>query len=147
VTEAAVAATGAAKEFVDRFAETWGRPTPEGLAALAAPGVRLVQPGMRTVHGKEAWREAVRELLELVPDLRAEVLRWGATDDGVLIEFTLRGTLARRPYEWTLVDRIVLEDGLVKERISYFDPLPVTLESLKAPRKLPAALRLQLRRR
>jgi ketosteroid isomerase-like protein len=145
--EATVTARGAAEEFVERFADAWGRPTPERLEALAAPDVLLVQPGMRTMRGKAAWREAVRELLELVPDLRAEVLRWGPTEDGVLIEFTVRGTLARRPYEWTLVDRIVLEDGLVKERVSYFDPLPVTLESLKAPQKLPAALRLQLRRR
>jgi ketosteroid isomerase-like protein len=145
--EATVTATGAAEEFVGRFAEAWEQPTPERLEALATPDVLLVQPGMRTMRGKAAWREAVRDLLELVPDLRAEVLRWGATEDGVLIEFTLRGTLARRPFEWTLVDRIVLDGGLVKERVSYFDPLPVTLESLKAPRKLPAALRLQLRRR
>jgi ketosteroid isomerase-like protein len=131
-----------AAEFVERFAEAWSRPTGARLAALCHPDVRLVQPMMRETRGNTAGERAFDQLLELVPDLHAEVHRHGVTEDGVLIEFSLIGTLARRPYSWHVVDRITLEDGLVRERISYFDSLPLLLESLKAPRKAPAFLRL-----
>jgi hypothetical protein len=42
--------------------------------------------------------------------------RWAETADGVFIELTLSGHLGRRPLEWTVVDRIILEDGLIRER-------------------------------
>jgi hypothetical protein len=136
------ASTTEAAEFVERFAEAWSRPTGARLAALCHPEVRLVQPLMRETRGREAGARAFDELLALVPDLHAEVHRHGVTEGGVLIEFSLIGTLARRPYTWHVVDRITLEDGLVAERISYFDALPVLLESLKAPRKAPGFLKL-----
>jgi ketosteroid isomerase-like protein len=140
-------ADSVATDFVDRFAHAWADPSPERLADLAHPDVQLRQPMMRPMRGRAAWGEAVRELLGLVPDLRGEVVRWAASGPDLFIELRLRGTLARRPYEWTLVDRIRLEDGLVRERVSYFDPLPLMLEGLKRPLRLLGNLRLQLRRR
>ena len=83
-----------AAEFVERFAEAWSRPTGARLAALCHPDVRLVQPLMRESRGREAGERAFDELLALVPDLHAVVHRHGVTEDGVLIEFTLTGTLA-----------------------------------------------------
>ena len=68
-----------------------------------------------------------------MPDLRGEVERWGATEDGVLIELGLRGKLRGRPVEWTAVDRIILRDGLIAERRSYFDPLPLGMALLSRP--------------
>jgi hypothetical protein len=65
-------------------------------------------------------------MLELMPDLTATVHRWGATDDGVLIEFTLSGTLPSGPISWPAVDRFLIgDDGLATERIGYFDPTPL----------------------
>ena len=43
----------------------------------------------------------------------------------MFIELTLRGHLGSKPVEWTVVDRIILEDGLIRERRSYFDPAPL----------------------
>jgi SnoaL-like domain len=136
-----------AAEFVHGFAQAWADPSPERLADLAHPDIQLRQPMMRPMRGRGAWREAVRELLDLVPDLRGEVVCWAASGPDLFIELRLRGTLARRPYEWTLVDHIRLEDGLVRERVSYFDSLPLMLEGLKRPSRLVDNLRLQLRRR
>jgi hypothetical protein len=48
----------------------------------------------------------------------------GETPDGVLMELPLRGHLGGKPLQWVVVDRIVLEDGLIRER-SYFDPAPL----------------------
>ena len=48
-----------------------------------------------TTHTLADGRRAFAAIFELIPDLTAEVHRWGATDDGVLIDFTLSGTVAR----------------------------------------------------
>ena len=61
------------------------------------------------------------------------MVRWGATEDGALIEIRLHGTLGGRPLEWTAVDRLVLRDGLIAERHSYFDPLPLVRDAAQAP--------------
>jgi hypothetical protein len=75
-----------------------------------------------------------------IPDLRSTVVRFGPTDDGILIEHTLRGTLGSRPLEWTAVDRFILrDDGLIAERRAYFDSLPLIGAMLRSPR---AALKL-----
>ena len=39
-----------AAEFTRRFAEYWTAPTPEGLAAVLAPDVRLVGPMLPVTH-------------------------------------------------------------------------------------------------
>jgi hypothetical protein len=90
-------------------------------------------------------KRAFAGLFELIPDLTGEVHRWGATADGVLIEFTLRGTTGGKPISWHAVDRFVIgEDGLATERVSYFDSLPIALAALTRPRGWPAFLRSRL---
>ena len=131
----------AAEDFTRRFGEAWSAPTGDRLAALLTEDVHLVQPLMREVHGRDGARRAFDELFALVPDLRSEVRRFGATEDGVLIEHTMTGTLGRRPYSWDVVDRLLLEeDGLARERIAHFDPLPVLAQMLRRPGRIPAAL-------
>ena len=139
------AAASEAAQFVGRFAAAWADPSPERLLELAHPDVVLVQPGMPRVEGTERARRSWNRLFALWPDLRAEVDRWSETGDYVFIDFRLRATVGRRPFEWPAVDRILLDDGLVRERASYFDPLPLMLESLKRPSRLAATLRLMLR--
>ena len=138
-------AVAEAEDFVRRFAEAWASPDPDGLAALVHPDAELIQPLMPALKSREEWREAVRGLVELMPDLRGEVREWSASGGIVFIEMTLKGTLAWRPFEWSLVDRIVLEDGLVRSRVSYFDSAPLGLEILKRPSRLFALLRLRRR--
>jgi hypothetical protein len=86
-------------------------------------------------------------LFESIQGMTGEVHRWGATDDGVLIEFTLRGAADGKPVSWHAVDRFVIgEDGLATERVSYFDPAPIVLVALRRPRVWPSFLRNRLRR-
>jgi SnoaL-like domain len=114
--------TERAADFARRFAEYWSAPSPEGLSTVLAERVRLLAPLVPTTETLEDGRRAFAQLLEAIPDLTAEVHRWGATADGVLIEFTLSGTAGGAPISWTAVDRFVLgEDGLASERVSYFD--------------------------
>jgi SnoaL-like protein len=142
VTEAAAA------DFVRRFAEYWRAPTPQGLATVLAPEVRLVAPMTPVTHTLNEGQRAFAALFEAIGDLTAEVHRWGATEDGVLIEFTLRGIAGGKPISWTAVDRFVLgEAGLATERISYFDSAPIVLAAARRPRAWPAFVRSRLRRR
>ncbi len=135
-----------AAAFVERFRGYWRAPSVEGLEALLAPDVRLVAPMTPTTHTLAEGKRAFATILALTPDLTAEVQRWGATEDGILIEFTLSGSVAGVPVSWPAVDRIVLrDDGLAAERVSYFDTAPLVLTALRHPRTWPTFLRSRLR--
>jgi ketosteroid isomerase-like protein len=137
----------AGADFVERFAAYWRAPSAEGLDALLAPDVLLVAPMTPTTRTLAEGKRAFASILALVPDLTAEVHRWGQTGDGVLIEFTLSGTAGGAPVSWDAVDRIVLrEDGLASARISYFDTGPLIRAVALRPRAWPAFLRSRLRR-
>jgi hypothetical protein len=135
--------TAEAADFVRRFEAAWAAPTPEGLTALIAPDGRLVQP-LYPTHGRDGMGEFVRRLRAMLPGLHGGVRRWGPTEDGVVIELEL----ISEPARWTVCDRIVLdEEGLVRERVSYFDPLVVLRQVALRPRTWPLLLRsLRLRR-
>lgn len=114
---------------------------------MLAAQARLVAPMTPTTHDLEEGKRAFAELFELIPDLTGEMHRWGATADGVLIEFTLSGSAGGGPISLHAVDRFVLgEDGLATERISYFDSVPVALTVARRPRVWPSFGRVQLRR-
>jgi ketosteroid isomerase-like protein len=121
-------------EFVDRFASAWARSDLDALMALLAEDVVLIQPMMPVTVGKTACREEFSRLFELIPDLSASVHRWAARGDVIFIEFTLSGTFGGGEVSWPAVDRFLLRDGLVAERVSYFDPLPLGIQVLKRPR-------------
>ena len=88
-------------------------------------------------------RELFGPLFKAIPDLTGTLRRWGQTDDGVFIELTLCGHLGNRQVEWTVVDRIILEDGKIRERRSYFDPAPLLRAVALRPRaSLPLLLSL-----
>src|SRR5262245_6894640 len=101
-------------EFVGYFADGWriGATHPqrffEHFDRRLTPDAVLIQPLTPVRRGPRGLRQVFTPLFRIMPDLRGEVVRWGATDDGVLIELALRGTLSGRAVAWTTVDRIVL---------------------------------------
>jgi hypothetical protein len=136
-----------AAHFAARFAEYWRAPTPARLSMVLTERVRLVAPMTPVTNTLAEGQRAFAGLFELIPDLTGEMHRWGATSDGVLIEFTLSGTAGGGPISWHAVDRFILgEDGLATERVSYFDSLPIALAAVRRPRAWPAFLRSRLRR-
>jgi len=135
-----------AADFVRRFTEFWQAPVPERLDTVLAPDARLSAPMVPTTHGLEDGRRAFAELFELIRDMTAEVHRWGATFDGVLIEFTVRGTAGGSPISWESVDRFVLDEhGLATERFTYFDSLPLVLALARRPRAWPGFTRSRIK--
>lgn len=114
-----------AARFAAQFADTWRTPDLAKHEALWSEDIVLVQPLMGTVRGKQACREAFQRLFALVPNLHADVHRVGHGPSEVFIEFTLSGTYGGRPISWDAVDRFTFIDGLIAERISYFDATPL----------------------
>lgn len=132
-------------DFAGRFAHYWQAPSVEGLDALLAEDVYLRAPMTPATRGLDEGKRAFGSLLRTVPDLTGVVHRWGATEDGLLIEFTLSGTVAGVELSWDAVDRIVLrEDGLATARISYFDSATLIRAAALRPWVWPALLRLRL---
>jgi hypothetical protein len=135
---------GDAADFAARFAAYWQSPSPDGLDTLLAPDVLLQAPMTPTTRTLADGKRAFAALLRVVPDLEAVVRRWGPTEDGLLIEFTLSGTAAGKALSWDAVDRIVLrEDGLATARISYFDSGPLLRTLALRPRAWPGFIRLR----
>jgi hypothetical protein len=135
-----------AAAFVERFTDFWQAPATERLGTLIAPDARLSAPMLPTTVGLEAGKRSFADLFELIPDMTAEVHRWGATSDGVLIEFTVRGTAGGSPISWESVDRFVLnDDGLATERFTYFDSTPLVLTVMRRPRAWPGFVRNQIK--
>jgi hypothetical protein len=147
VNDEARAGEAAAADFAARFADYWRAPTPERLSLVLADRVRLIAPMTPVTETLTQGQRAFAGLFELIPDLTGEMHRWGATEDGVLIEFTLSGTAGGKPISWSAVDRFVLgKDGLATERVTYFDSMPIVVAAAVRPRAWPAFLRSRLRR-
>lgn len=126
-----------ADDFVRRFADAWAAPSPDGFEALFCPDVRLVQPLLPEARGIPAASATLGRLFRMMPDAHGEVLASRGSGDEVFIELRLMGTFGGRPLHWDLVDRITLRDGLIAERVSYFDPLPLILAAAFRPRGWP----------
>lgn len=123
-----------AASFVDRFEARWSKSSADALGELLTDDVVLIQPAMPSIAGKRAANDAFSRLFRLIPDLHVQVHRWAAHDQVLFIEFTLIGTFGGREVSWPAVDRFLLRDGLAAERISYFDPMPLMLTTLRRPR-------------
>jgi ketosteroid isomerase-like protein len=134
------AQTTAAEQFVAFFEELWavGGSDPERFFAMLAerttPDALMSQPLAPPARGPAGQRQIFGPLFEAIPDLGVDVIRWGATPDGALLEIRLHGTLGGRPVSWEAVDRFELRDGHIAARHSYFDPLPLVRAMALAPR-------------
>lgn len=147
----AVAERTEVEAFVEAFAEGWRAPNHlERMVAhfqpMLAPDVRLVQPQIPTLVGREQFRTGFAEpLFALMPDLHGEVEGWAADGELVYIQIRLEGTLAGRPATFSSCDRITLRDGLIAERVAFSDPTPLVVAVLTRPRAWPVFARTQLR--
>jgi limonene-1,2-epoxide hydrolase len=134
MSEVAARNSSEAYLFVDRFETQWAKSNADALGELLTDDVVLIQPGMPSTRGKQEAHAVFSRLFKLIPDLHVCVHRWAAHEEVVFIEFSLVGTFGGGEVRWPAVDRFLLRRGLVAERISYFDPLPLMLTVLKRPR-------------
>jgi ketosteroid isomerase-like protein len=132
-------------EFVERFAKAWSAADPDAFKPLLHPQAHLIHPIEPDTHGIEQAREFIARTMSVVPDLRYDVQGWAHGSGHVIIWGRLYGTVGGGPIEWPLVDRIKLEDGLIRERRAYFDPLVIFGTVIRRPRAWVPFLRSRLR--
>jgi ketosteroid isomerase-like protein len=109
---------------VEVFEAFWARPDADLVTPdLFTPDVCAYWPGdPEPVRGFEAYRDRIADVLAAVPDLRLEVAESVSDGDVVFIRWIARGSDFEGRPELSGVDRILLEDGKVKENRIYFDP-------------------------
>jgi ketosteroid isomerase-like protein len=133
--------------WVAAFIEGWQAPASadafaDHFEAWFDPHIRLIQPQLGTLVGRQAFRNRfARPLFTLIPDLHGQVERFAVGLDSAYVELRLYGTLGGRPITWRVCDRATLRDGVVIERESYFNPLPLMLAILARPSSWPAVAR------
>jgi len=127
--------------FAQTFAEVWREPDLSKHESVWSDDIVLIQPMMGTLRGKKACRAAFERLFQLVPDLHADVHSFAHNEKQVFIEFTLSGTYGAKPIAWRAVDRFTFTDGLIAERVSFFDSAPLVTTLLRRPRGWPRLVR------
>jgi len=143
----------AAAAWVGAFTEGWANPVDtdsfcDHFEQWFQPEVRMIQPSVRPVVGKRAFREEfARPLFDLVPDLHGIVEGWAVSGDVIYIELRLEGTIGRRAFTMHTCDRITLRDGKAIERFAYLDAAPLLKAVARSPRSWPKFVRTQLRSR
>lgn len=141
----------AAADWVAMFAIGWANPMDtdtfcDHFDPWFDPDVRMIQPSVRPIAGRGAFREEfARPLFTLVPDLRGTVENWAASGDVLYIELRLAGTVGKRRFTLHTCDRIRLRDGKAIERVAYLDPAPLLRAVAASPRSWPRFIRTQLR--
>lgn len=118
---------------VEQFTRAWASPRVERFVELLHPEVRLLQPVTAPILGREAARVEFGRLLRWLPDLRGTVDQSAVHADLALIAWRLAFTLGGHPFELRIVDRIVVAEGLIREREAYYDSLGFMIALLRRP--------------
>ena len=121
------------RSVAEGFARAWATPQVEQFVALLHPDVRLLQPVTKPIVGRQAAREEFTRLLAWLPDLRGTVDHSTSHENTLLIAWRLGFTLGSAPYDLRIVDRIVVADGLIREREAFYDSLGLMLALLRRP--------------
>jgi ketosteroid isomerase-like protein len=122
---------------VEGFAHAWATPQLDRFMALLHPDVRLLQPVTKPILGRDAARVEFARLLDWLKDMRGTVDHTAIDGAVALIAWRLVFSLGRRPFELRIVDRIVVAEGLIREREAYYDSLGFMMVLLRRPSAWP----------
>lgn len=121
--------------IVERFAQRWQRPIADELRDLMHPDTRNLIPPMTVPADREGVVEHFRQILQRLPDLRIEVIRWAPTGDAVLIEWRARASVGGEPLEWQGVDRFNVSGDRMYQAQVYWDTRGVAEKIADAMRR------------
>lgn len=123
------------RRVVEIFRAGWESPTPTAWDGFIDDRSEMVQPMLRDGVGAGFWHSETTRALEVMPDLRAEVLAWSGRAERLFINLRFRATVGGRPLSWDAVDLLVLRpDGSLVRRESFFDSAPVAAALARRPR-------------
>jgi hypothetical protein len=126
----------AAVTIMDQFEKGWSCPSPTAFDEFLATDVVLKQPFIPTVHGRTECHKYLARLLLFAPTLQGRVLSWSSTGNVLFIEIEFAAPRTRRRVlRWNAADRVLFdEQGVVRERVTYMDPLELTKQIARSPR-------------
>jgi SnoaL-like protein len=116
------------------FAKGWDIPEPHAWDNLMAENVELNQPLLQPGTTRKTWHDEAQRLVELLPDIRGEVVGWAGQEDLMFIELRLSATLGGKPLHFRAVDKLWLTTtGTVLRRDSFFDSGPLISAMVRRP--------------
>jgi len=118
--------------LVDRFAAEWAKPDLSGMESLMHPDTQNQIPPMTVPTDREGVIAHFRQVLQQLPDLRVEVVRWAPTGDTVIIEWQARASVAGRRLRWTGIDRFGIRGDRMYEGRVYWDTRQVAADMAAA---------------
>lgn len=124
-----------AQEIVERFARRWQQPVADELRDLMHPDTQNLIPPMTVPADREGVVEHFRQVLQQLPDLRIEVIRWAPTGDAVLVEWRAQASVAGEPLEWQGVDRFNVRGGRMYQAQVYWDTRGVAEQVTEAVKR------------
>ncbi|MDT0636018.1 nuclear transport factor 2 family protein [Spectribacter hydrogenoxidans] len=127
--------------FCKRFEIAWHNPTAEKLVSLLTEDVVLYQPHRPPLRGRAAVRVEFSRLLAWLPGTYSKVMRWLEDSQEAFIEHELHFPAGSGFIRIPAVDRFILEDGLAKERVVYFDRFLLFAGVLRHPSLWPGYVR------
>lgn len=129
--------------FIGQFREAWACATLDALMAPLRDDVTLIQPMSKPIVGKLAATNEFRRVLYRLPGMRGEDISGLGQGDLVLIDWTMVVPIGAKTIRVPIVDKVLLEGGLVKKRTAYFDPTLVSRPLLRSPSSLLRHLKSQ----
>lgn len=124
-------------ELAHKFAAAWHQPDPARFSTLLHEHCLLLQPATKPVRGRDAARREFERLVKWLPDIKGHIDLTLSEGNVLCVIWRLTFTLGRKPFELRIVDRIVMEDGLIKEREAYYDSLRFMTALLRRPSSWP----------
>jgi ketosteroid isomerase-like protein len=122
------------EELAMAYHEAWVELDPDTIIALhSADSVFQMHGAAKAATGKDAVRELVVALLQLVPDLKFEPKRLYSGDDHIVFEYDMSGTFDGSPFVCDGVDVIAVADGLVTRKDTYLDFIKLTEQIGEVP--------------
>jgi hypothetical protein len=135
-------------DFPAIFAEGWALPKPDQFLDFFRPLIHheatFAQPMFADAHGLEDIERMFRRLFVLFPDLEAEPLRSAVFNDTVFIESECSGRLSHKPFQFSVCDRFVIDDGKIVDRRSFSDPTSAVFAVLRRPTSWPRLIRSRI---
>ncbi|MCF3118661.1 nuclear transport factor 2 family protein [Streptomyces luteocolor] len=115
--------TARTRDLFERYHACWEARDPDRIAELHTPdSVFHLHAGQEPVRGRDSVRDAAAGMFVLVPDLAFTRVSLRTGEDFWVVQWQLSGTSASGPqFAVDLLDYVLVEGGLVKEKHAYVD--------------------------